>query len=322
MLKIVRILVTGGTGFIGSAIVKDLLNSGHKVRVLDNNFRGAISRLDGFSDYEFIEGDIRDIELVKNVCKGVDVIVHAAFINGTNRFYENPYEIIEVGINGASNIIKAIDLDTTKRIVLISSSEVYQSPIKVPTPEEISLIIPDLRNPRYSYGGSKIASELMFYYYCQYKGLDLQIIRPHNIYGPNMGNEHVVPQLNSKIFEAFQKKENTIEIQGSGYQTRAFCYIDDFVQGLHAVMSIPPSQSQDVFNVGTDSEVSIYELATIIGSKYGLDLKFNTIDAPLGGTNRRCPDIGKIKKIGFKPTYNLEEGIDRYVNWFKEIHKT
>jgi UDP-glucose 4-epimerase len=218
-------------------------------------------------------------------------------------------------------VIKAIDLDSTKRIVLISSSEVYQSPLEVPTPEDISLIIPDLRNPRYSYGGSKIASELIFYYYCQYKGIDLQIIRPHNIYGPNMGDEHVVPQLNSKIFEAFQKKDHIIEIQGSGHQTRAFCYIDDFVQGLQAVMSLPIGNSQDVFNIGNDSEVSIFELAKIIGSKYGLDLKFRNIDAPFGGTNRRCPNIAKIRQIGFKPTYDLDEGIDLYVKWFQEIHK-
>jgi nucleoside-diphosphate-sugar epimerase len=317
----VNILVTGGTGFIGSAIVKNLLISGHKVKVFDNNSRGAISRLDGLGNFEFIEGDIRDFELVKKACKEVDVIVHAAFINGTKRFYESPYEVIDVGINGASNVIKAIDIDSTKRIVLISSSEVYQSPLKVPTPEDISLIIPDLKNPRYSYGGSKIASELIFYYYCQYKDIDLQIIRPHNIYGPNMGDEHVVPQLNSKIFEAFQKKDHIIEIQGSGYQTRAFCYIDDFVQGLQAVMSLPIGSSQDVFNIGNDSEVSIYELAKIIGSKYGLDLKFRNIDAPFGGTNRRCPNIDKIRQIGFKPTYDLGEGIDRYVKWFQEIHK-
>lgn len=321
MFKIVNILVTGGTGFIGSAIVKNLLISGHKVKVFDNNSRGAISRLDGLGNFEFIEGDIRDFELVKKACKEVDVIVHAAFINGTKRFYESPYEVIDVGINGASNVIKAIDIDSTKRIVLISSSEVYQSPLKVPTPEDISLIIPDLKNPRYSYGGSKIASELIFYYYCQYKDIDLQIIRPHNIYGPNMGDEHVVPQLNSKIFEAFQKKDHIIEIQGSGYQTRAFCYIDDFVQGLQAVMSLPIGSSQDVFNIGNDSEVSIYELAKIIGSKYGLDLKFRNIDAPFGGTNRRCPNIDKIRQIGFKPTYDLGEGIDRYVKWFQEIHK-
>jgi dTDP-glucose 4,6-dehydratase/UDP-glucose 4-epimerase len=162
-----KYLVTGGTGFIGSAIAKSLIKSGNTVTVIDNNYRGKQSRFAVNLDFNFIEGDVRNLEAMEAACSGAEVLIHAAFINGTKRFYEEPYQVVDVGINGVINLIKSIDHSSIKRIILISSSEVYQSPSMVPTPENVPLVIPDLSNPRYSYGGSKITSELALYHYCK-----------------------------------------------------------------------------------------------------------------------------------------------------------
>ena len=313
-------LITGGTGFIGSAISKQLLQAGNTVKVYDNNLRGNIEKFRGFSDFDFIEGDIRDLDSLKKASQNVETIIHAAFINGTRRFYETPYEVIDVGINGAMNLVQSIDLNVIKRICLLSSSEVYQSPILIPTPEDIELVIPDLSNPRYSYGGSKIASELILYYFCKLHNIDLQIIRPHNVYGPDMGNEHVIPELSEKILAAKENLQKTVVLQGTGKESRSFCYINDFVNAFKLLLNLPNNSGQEIYNIGTSEEISIESLARIIAIKLDADLDFNYSKGPAGGTSRRCPDISKLAKLGYKPSYNLNGGVEEYCNWLVQLN--
>ena len=157
-----RYLVTGGSGFIGSALAKSLVDSGNFVRVFDNNSRGNLRRLDSFiNKIDFVQGDIRNLSEVSNACKGIDSICHLAYVNGTKFFYENPDLVLDVGVKGMINIIDAAKENSVKEIVLASSSEVYQTPELIPTPEDASLIVPDPLNPRFSYGGGKLISELL-----------------------------------------------------------------------------------------------------------------------------------------------------------------
>ena len=315
-----KYLVTGGTGFIGSAIVKSLVKSGNKVTVIDNNYRGKQSRFALDFDFNFIEGDVRNLEAMEAACSGAEVLIHAAFINGTKRFYEEPYQVVDVGINGVINLIKSIDHSSIKRIILISSSEVYQSPSMVPTPENIPLVIPDLSNPRYSYGGSKITSELALYHYCKFKDLDLQIIRPHNIYGSDMGEEHVIPEIALKLQSAIDNNRQIIDLKGSGDESRSFCYIEDFIQGFELISHLSFNNCQEVYNVGTDEEVKISKLVKLMTSKFGIDINYNYLPSPQGGTLRRCPDISKLKSIGFAPQYDLDLGLKLYLDWFKKVN--
>src|SRR3989338_4775797 len=157
-----KYLVTGGTGFIGSALVKRLVKEGHKVRVLDNNIRGLAENLKEIEDkIEIVTADIRDANTVQNVIKGVDSVIHLAYINGTEFFYTRPELVLEIAVKGIISVIDGCIMENVKEIVLASSSEVYQTPKKVPTDESAQLIVPDPMNPRYSYGGGKIISELM-----------------------------------------------------------------------------------------------------------------------------------------------------------------
>jgi hypothetical protein len=158
-----RVLVTGGSGFIGSALVKQLLKAGNQVRVFDNNFRGSHRRLADFAkDVEFIQGDIRDADSIAHAANGVDEVHHLAFVNGTSYFYEVPELVLDVGVRGMINVIDACRRRNVPTLILASSSEVYQSALKVPADESVVLTIPDPLNPRYSYAAGKLISEVAY----------------------------------------------------------------------------------------------------------------------------------------------------------------
>src|SRR6476659_6057999 len=231
-----RVLVTGGSGFIGSALVKALLKDGDAVRVLDDNSRGAPRRLAGVErDIEFLAGDVRDAGIVHKAVHGVDEVHHLAFVNGTEFFYSAPELVLDVGVKGMVNVIDACRASNVRRLVLASSSEVYQTPPKVPTDETAPLTVPDPTNPRYSYSGGKIISALMAINYGRKFFDRVLIFRPHNVYGPDMGFEHVIPQFALRLKKAAAQHASgklSFEIQGDGSQTRSFCHIDDLVRGV------------------------------------------------------------------------------------------
>jgi nucleoside-diphosphate-sugar epimerase len=143
--------VTGGSGFIGSALVKALLRQGEAVRVFDDNSRGALRRLSEVeSDVEFMSGDIRDSAAVDAAMRGIHEVHHLAFVNGTARFYSEPDLVLDVGVKGIVNVIDACRRHGVGRLLLASSSEVYQAPARVPTDENVPLVLPDPLNPRLS----------------------------------------------------------------------------------------------------------------------------------------------------------------------------
>jgi len=315
-----KYLVTGGSGFIGSALVKRLLNGGHSVRVFDNNSRGNLRRLDDILDkIEFVEGDIRDYDQVNQACKGVDSICHLAFVNGTKFFYELPELVLEVGIKGMMNILDACKENNITDLILASSSEVYQSPQQVPTPEEVPLIVPDLLNPRYSYGGAKLITELLAINYGRNNFERVVIFRPHNVYGPDMGWEHVVPEFLLKMdnLAGNQPKEKIdFNIQGTGNETRAFIYIDDFTEGLMKI--IDKGEHLNVYHIGTSDEIPLSQLAQTVARIFNVEI--NLIPGALaeGGTLRRCPDITKLRGLGFNPEISLENGLQISKDWYTE----
>ena len=310
-----KILVTGGTGFIGSHITRFLVKEGYSVRVLDNNTRGRNDRIsDLTNDIEFIEGDIRDYSITEQACKKVDTIIHLAFINGTSNFYNHPDAVLDVALKGMLSLASAVSKWRIENLVLASSSEVYQFPKVFPTPESIEMIIPELVNPRYSYGLGKIVQE--FYSYHAMPELNnLTIFRPHNIYGYDMGSLHVIPQLFEKALNS-KKSTNSFIIEGNGDQTRSFCHISDFIQGFSLMFK--SSTKKQIFNIGTSEEVSISELADKIAKIVGIENKALRGEMPVGGTIRRLPDISKLLSLGFEQAVTLDQGLEDY---YKHINK-
>ena len=313
-----RVLVTGGSGFIGSGLVKALVASGANVRVLDDNSRGAPRRLAGLDkDVEFIAGDIRDAAAVEKAAQGMDEVHHLAFVNGTEFFYSQPDLVLDVGVRGMINVIDACRKQNVGNLILASSSEVYQTPPKVPTDESAPLSIPDPLNPRYSYGGGKLISELMAINYGRKYFERVLIFRPHNVYGPDMGWEHVIPQFALRL-HALGKQQPSgklrFEIQGTGEDTRSFCFIDDLVAGVMAMRA--KGEHLGIYHIGTTEEVTIADLAQRVAAQAGREIELIAGKPAAGGTARRCPDISKLAKLGYKPRVPLNEGLKPTLDWY------
>jgi nucleoside-diphosphate-sugar epimerase len=306
-----RVLVTGGCGFIGHHLVMKLLKEGYEVTVFDNQQRGNIGLLESVKDkINYYNGDIRQLDDLVNASVNIDVIIHLAFVNGTKNFYSIPSSIIDIGIRGLMNVYDAAKINNIKELFLASSSETYQTPPITPTPEDVPLIIPDVTNPRYSYGGTKILYELVGQHYRSDEFDRVITFRPHNVYGTNMGKDHVIPELIEKIKKGYDSGE--ITLLGDGTQTRSFCHIDDFCDGILTLLI--SGKHKEIYHIGNDEEVTIEELCKKIFNTMNVNLKIKYSEAPRGETNRRIPDISKLKSLGYNPKINLDEGLVQILN--------
>lgn len=313
-----KILVTGGSGFIGSALVKRLVRDGHAVRVLDDNSRGAPRRLaEVEKDIEFVGGDVRDPQAVDAATKGVEEVHHLAYVNGTEFFYSAPELVLDVGVKGMINVLDACRKHSVRNLILASSSEVYQMPPSIPTDETAPLVVPDPLNPRYSYGGGKIISELMAINYGRKLFDRVLIFRPHNVYGPDMGWEHVVPQFSLRLKAAAAASPAGIlpfSIQGNGEETRSFCFVDDLVEGV--IVMRAHGEHLGIYHIGTTEEISVADLARSVAQHVGRDIDLRTGPRLAGSTPRRCPDISKLAGLGYKPRVPLTQGLARTIDWY------
>jgi nucleoside-diphosphate-sugar epimerase len=315
-----RYLVTGGTGFLGSALVRRLVARGDTVRVLDDGSRGRVGRLaDLTGDVEYIPGDIRNPEAVAGACRDVDVVCHLAFINGTEFFYSKPHVVLEVALKGMMNVIDGALRHSVPELMLVSSSEVYHEPAIIPTDESVALTIPDCLNPRFSYAAGKILSEVVAVNYGRAHFARVTIIRPHNVYGPDMGTEHVIPQFvgRLKALQSHPVDPIPFPIQGTGRQTRSFVFIDDFIDGTMLVLD--RGEHLGIYHIGTLDEVSIESVAHLVAEYYGRPIEVVQGPPAEGGTNRRCPDITRMTRLGYRPKATLREALPGVIRWY-DVH--
>ena len=310
-----RIAVTGAGGFIGAYLTRRLLADGHEVLAIDNFIRGRPSRLEGLAgDAHTLDADVRDKDALVAALAGYDAVFHLAAVNGTENFYKRPQLVLDVGVRGAIAVSEACIEAGVPDLVVASSAEVYQTPAVVPTDEDIPMVIPNSLNPRYSYGGSKLISELIAFNYCRDKLAKVQVFRPHNVYGPDMGWKHVIPQLIEKVQAAVSGGGGRIELQGDGTETRAFCYVDDIVEGI--VRMWQKGETMGVYHIGSMEEVTIRHLAEVVASAMGAEVELVAGEAAEGATPRRCPDIAKMRALGYEPAVSLAEGVDRTARWY------
>jgi len=315
-----KYLVTGGAGFLGAALVRRLVSLGHAVRVLDDGSRGTPRRLADIADrLDYVQGDIRNAETVTAATRGVDAVLHLVAVNGTEFFYSKPELVLNVGVRGMLNVIDACRRNGVGDLVVASSSEVYQTPPAVPTDETAPLVVPDPLNPRYSYGGSKIISELLAINYGRSDFSRVAIFRPHNVYGPDMAWEHVVPQFCLRAMDLAERHREgplPFPIQGDGTQTRAFTHIDDMIDGLMLV--VERGEHLNIYHVGNPEELTIGDVARQVVACFGREARIVPSELPQGSTNRRCPDIGKLKALGFEPKIPFAQGVKPVVDWYRE----
>jgi UDP-glucose 4-epimerase len=313
-----RVVVTGGGGFIGAYLVRRLVRDGWDVTVVDTMVRGNAGRLAEIGDdIALFTCDVRDQGALEKAFAGAEVVMHLAAINGTENFYKRPELVLDVGLRGALAVVNAGRNAGVRDLVVASSAEVYQTASVVPTPESVPLMLPDSLNPRYSYGGSKIATELIAFDYAQDHYRQVQVFRPHNVYGPDMGYKHVIPQFIAKAAAARDTTSGgraPFQIQGDGSETRAFCYVDDVVDGVLTMYQ--NGGHREIFHIGNDEEVSIRDLAIRVAKVVGAEVQICPTEAAAGGTQRRCPDISKMRRLGYCPAVSLDDGLKPTAAWY------
>lgn len=321
-MKKKKFLITGGTGFIGSALVKALITKGNVIRVFDNNSRGKEDRISKISEkIEFIHGDVRNKIIVEKACQNIDCVVHLASINGTEFFYTKPDVVLDVSVSGMINLLKACIKHNVPEFFLASSSEVYNNPPIIPTPENVPLLIPDVYNPRFSYSGGKIISELLAIHYGKKYFKRIVVFRLHNIYGPDMGKEHVIPQFVLQMMKLIHKETSLVpfKIQGSGKEKRAYLYIDDAISAL--TLLIGKGKHLEIYNIGSNEEIASEKIAILIGNYFNRKIVLEKGKLLDGSVKRRCADITKISKLGFIPKINFIEGLPKVIKWYVQHEK-
>lgn len=311
-----KILVTGGAGFIGSEIVKQLIEKNFYVRVADN-----LSKKDALVDNraDFLNLDLTDFKQSKKAFAGIDICINAAAkIGGIGYFHKYPATILSENNKIYSSTFEAAMENQIKRMVYISSSMVFESATSFPSHEEDIEKIPP---PVSSYGFSKLTGE----WYCrsfydQYK-LPFSICRPFNAYGINefpereIGYAHVIPDLVRKIL----LNQYPLELLGDGNQTRCFTHVKDVASGIIAVALHQKGENQD-FNIGSDKEIKMSDLAQKIWQlmEQKKPLKVKYIKGFKFDIKRRVPDVSKVKKmINWQPGVKFEEGLMEVILWLK-----
>jgi len=303
-------LITGDAGFMGSALARRLLAEGHDVTILDRFSRGKQGRVP--KEARTIACDIRSPEPVANAIRDAEVVWHLAYIQGTQTFYAEPAAVIDVALTGIMNVLNAC---AGQEFFLVSSSEVYQDPPSYPTDETVPLVVPDVTNSRYSYGAGKIASEVATLAYA-HAGVFKRavIVRPHNVYGPDMGSDHVIPQFAMRM-AALEGSE--FPIQGTGEETRCFCHIDDCIDGLMVLLE--KGEDRNVYHLGDNSEeITMRDLAHLIAQWFGRDITVVPGELPKGSPVRRLPDILKMQHLGYQPKVWLTDGLNDTLLWYRD----
>lgn len=310
-----KILVTGAGGFIGRALVTSLSSDNNNLIIaMDNNFRGSLSKIKISKNIKKVKVDILNKNEIKKYFKNVDTCFHLAAINGTKNFYSYPKKVLETGVQGTLNVVQQTIENNLKNFIFFSSSEAYQKPKKIPTTELEELKIPDVYNPRLSYGGSKLIGELITINYLKKTNTKFKIIRPHNVYGPDMGSDHVLPELINKIRKQKNKKNIKIKIFGTGNESRSFIFIDDAIEGILKIYK--KGLNNNIYNLGSDKEIKIKNLIKHLSDILSKKIEIKPDALHQGSVSRRCPDVSKLKKLGHKNYFDLNKGLMETIKYY------
>jgi len=317
--KLKKVLVTGGTGFVGSHLVEKLVSLGAKVTVFDRMSSGTIRfipQLEG--TVRFIKGDCAILEDASAACAGQDIVMNlAAHVGGIeyNRFHQAT--MLRDNLLIASTMLEAARIAAVERFLVVSSACIYPSDARIPTPEtEGYRSEPEPTNG--GYGWAKRMAEKLGMYYAEEFRMKVAIIRPYNAYGPrdefDPKSSHVIPALIKRVVDG----EDPVIVWGSGNQTRAFLYVDDLVDGM--LKAIEKYPVPDPVNLGTDVEISVRELIEKIVKFSGKKTKIIFDTTKPDGSLRRNSDNTKAKeRIGFEASTPFDTGLKKTIDYYLSI---
>lgn len=309
------IFITGGAGFIGSALIERLINN-NKVIVFDNFSRNSIKDKEYYNhdNLEIVHGDVMDIKLLKDSMKDASYVVHAAGIAGVDTVIKSPVTTMKVNMVGSTNVLEAAStLSNCKRVVCFSTSEVFGQ-IAFRSEETSPTVLGAVGEARWTYAVSKLAEEHLAYAYYKEKGLPTVTVRPFNVYGPGQVGEGA---LRTFIIKALNNED--LVIHGDGTQIRAWCYVDDMVEGILRCMTFENAIGES-FNIGNSkTTTTIYGLANTVIRVLESKSKIKFITKQSADIELRIPKIVKaFDLLGFEAATNLEEGILKTADFYKE----
>lgn len=301
-----NVLVTGGAGFIGSHLVERLIKDNHSVRVIDNLLRGNKIPLEVLNKIDFIEGDIRDLDLVMSAMETIDVVYHFAAVLGVDVVADFPVETMDVEVVGTRNVIFAVHKHQVKQLFYASTSGIYSHSaiVKTALSEEV------LVDPRTSYAMAKRYNEIYLASHFEEKGVNTIALRFFNVYGARQDNRMVIPR-----FLEFAEQNKPLTVFGDGMQTRDFTFIDDVIE---ACIKLQKASGFHIVNIANEYEWTINDVAKTIIQLSGSNSEIAYINAPKKRYDYEVERrIGSSKKLfeltGFKPSTPLEIGLEKII---------
>lgn len=306
------VLVTGGTGFIGSHLVEGLLEKGFNVRVLDNLSNSKIDNISHIKDkIEFVKGSITDLDTVKNAVKDIDYVFHQAALGSIQRSIEKPLDSHHVNVTGTLNILIASRGSGIKRIINASSASLYGGIEEIPKRESMKPV------PLSPYASSKLAAEFYLEAFYHLYGLENVSLRYFNVFGPRQNPDLEYAAVIPKFIKAMMY-DNKPTIYGDGEQTRDFTFVKDVVNAN--ILSMEAKKiGCEVLNIACGRQTNINNLVSILNRIMDKNIKPVYTDPRLGDPRTSLADISKATEtIGYTPKYTFEEGLKITVDWFRK----
>lgn len=304
-----KMLVTGGAGFIGSNIVRFLIQQGHEVVVLDNLQSGYRYNLDPFPEVKFIEGDVRDADAVARAVSRTEVVFHLAASVGNTRSIEHPIEDSDINIIGTLRVLEAARNAGVRKIVTSSSAGIFGELKTLPIKEDHPV------EPDSPYGASKLGAEKLCLAYAKLYPMECVCLRYFNVYGLNQRYDaygNVIPIFAHRIYN-----KQPITVFGDGEQSRDFINVQDVVQANYKAALADGISG--AFNLGSNSRITINKLAKIMVDISGIDTPIEYGPPRPGDVRDSLADITSAQNaLGFEPMVNLEEGLTQYMTWAKK----
>lgn len=312
-----KALLLGGAGFIGVHLARRLVADGHEVTIVDDFSRGRQDADLASLSAEIISADLTDPATYASLPHGWDQIYLLAAVVGVRNVEQDPARVVRVNTLVAMHTVAWVAPGS--RVFFASTSEVYAGGVDagvvaVPTAEDAPTMISDITAPRFAYAVSKLLGEAAFLHTARARGFEAVVGRFHNVYGPRMGADHVIPEMSLRA----RAGEDPFRVPGAG-QFRAFCHVDDAVEAMVRLMAAPAAAGQ-IVHIGNDrGETNIGDLAKLVLRVAGSGATIAASPAPRGSVARRCPDLTRLRELtGYEPTVSLEDGVTSTYAWYAE----
>ena len=305
-----RVLVTGGAGFIGSEVVRQLCEMGAQMTVLDNFSSGKRKYIEGFDDVEVVEADVCDEEKVSRVIQDKEYVIHLAALPFIPDSYNFPQSFFIVNTTGTVNVIwQSIQSESIERFVHVSTSEVYGTAKYVPMDEDHPTL------PHSTYAVSKLAADRAVFSMHKEHNFPSVILRPFNSFGPNITQPYIIPEIILQLLN----NNNTLKL-GNVDSSRDFTFVSDTARGIILALSKKRAIGETI-NLGRSMDIKIRELAFLIAELMGKEIKIKTDQArlrPFDVERLYCSNKKAEELLGWKPTVSFEEGLKMTIDWIKK----